>query len=372
MNSVFSFLQPPQPENTADNLAEAATPSAEGSPTAAAVPARVTLAPTSAPNMSQVLQQMLAHLDGFLPTPAGGVPQPSIIVLSLNDAPVGLGNFIGSTPGAPFGQTEVKGGRLDTLIRFILWGENIQQVNDLMLTLQGDLLAARANLWDLGFLTFVATTSTNPQFDATLNAWSRSADYSLLYEYQYVDTDAAQSLIARIPIHADQEILNSPDRENTLVTDEMARWDDLTAPILAARGPTTFSHLSALAFVASTIPTGTVTLIRTHEGATGALQDYPTLTDFLNALADPVVPERHGRVIFANLTDFLAQFSPAGTTLHLGDWNLDTIPDEYQGLDLELSPPIQLHESFDRLEVMYGNGSEPLDQVAVMYLKLKN
>lgn len=368
MNSVFSFLQPTEPDNTPE--ATAALPAETIAPTP--VPAiSAVLPPSAAPDMSQVLKDMLAALEGFLPPAPENLPAPALILLNVNDVPVGLGDFIGSV-ALPLGQTELKGGRLDVVGRFILWGTSLPQVNDLTLTLQAALLAARTQLWNVGFLTFTATVSDNPQFDTTLNAWMRAIDYSWLYEYQYIFTDAAQSLIARIPIHADQEVANSPDRENTLVSDEMARWDELSAPTLLARGPLTFHHLTALAFVAGTLPTGSVTLTRSFEGATDPIQDFPNLSDFLNALAAPTNPVRHARVSFPNLTNFLTQFTPTGNNLTLGDWNLDTLPDEYQGLDLALSPPLHLAESYDRLELTYANGSDPLDQVAVFYLKLKN
>ncbi len=364
MNSLFSFLEPS--ETNEPEPVEETTPSAAASqPTTA-----FTLAPSL--DLPQVLQEMIAHLTGFLPPPIVGVPQPSVIILTLNDAPVGLGNFIGGEPRGPIGLVEVKGGRLDGGVRFMLWGNNMQEVNDAMLVLQADLLAAHQTLLGRGFLKFTAAASSNPQFDAALNAWSRTADYSLLYEYRYEDADAAQSLIARIPIHADSELINSPNRETTTVTDEMARWDDQTAPVLAVRGQATFSRLSVLVFVASALPTGSVTITRTFDGAAGPPAEFPTLAEFLAALADPVAPEHHARVVFATYSDFLAQFSPESAPLHLGDWNLDDIPDEYQGFDLELAPSIRLPKIFDRLEVMYEIGIEPLNQVAVIYLQFRN
>jgi hypothetical protein len=315
--------------------------------------------------MTQVLQDMVDQLANFLPTPVGEIPAASVIVLSLNDAPVGLGNFIGSQPIGPIGFTEIKGGRLEAIVRFDLWGSGSAQVNDAMLLLQGNLLGARASLWDVGFLTFQAATSASPRFDESANAWNRSADYRLLYEYQYEDT-AGEGLISRIPIRVDQELVT----ENMLITGEMARWDDTSALRLSVRGPATFRNLSALAFVASALPGGAVTITRTHDGATDPIQDFPNLDDFLTALADPPTPQRHARVVFASLTDFLAQFTPTGATLNLGDWNLDSLPDQYVSLERALVPPIQLLNRVDRLEVTYADGNVPFDQVAVLYLKL--
>jgi hypothetical protein len=252
----------------------------------------------------------------------------------------------------------------------MLWGANSTVVSDAILTLQAGLLAATQRLSDLGFLKINSLTSTSPGFDSTLNAWGRTADYSLLYEYRYEATDAADSLIARIPVHADQEIVDSPDRETTVIRDEMARWDEISAPVLAGRGPVTLGKLVALVF-APTMPTGQVTLTRTFDGATGQPADHPTLADFLAALADTGAPQRHAKLSFASFTDFLSGFSAAGNPLQMGDWNLDNTTDEYQGFELMLDPPVHLTRVFDRLELTYGNGNEPLGQVAVIYLRFQ-
>jgi len=374
MNSVFSFSQPNEqplgdesPNSGSTGLAETAS-SSEASFVNENTAVETSIAASL--DMAQVLQDMIDQLTGFFPSPISGIPEPSIILLNLDPAPVGLGNSIGTQTTDPIGAKEIKGGRLIALIRFTLWDTDQVQVNESMLLLQSNLLAARENLWDIGFLEFSSKTSSSPQFDGNLNAWNRTADYSLLYEYLYED-DTAQSLIARIPIHADQEVSQSPSRESTLVTDEMTRWDDISAPTLLVRGPTTFRNLAALTFFTDVQPTGPVTIMRSYEGATDPIQEFTTLNEFLAALADPDSPQRHARVTFNNFSDFLAEFTPLGTSLRLGDWDLNTTTDEYSGLNCELVPPIQLQMSVDRLEVMYENGSEPLDQVAVMYLILK-
>jgi hypothetical protein len=72
---------------------------------------------------------------------------------------------------------------------------------------------------------------------------------------------------------------------------------------------------------------------------------------------------------FASFPAFLSQFAEIGDPLQMGDWNLDNILDGYQGFELALSPPVRLPQGSDRLELAYGNGNEPLDQVAVFYLR---
>lgn len=336
-----------------------------------AIPAAAVPAANPGLDPKQVLQQMLDALSALLPGPAPNVPNPTAIVKKLAETPVGLGNFIGEESRPPLGRSLIKGGRFDALVRFIVFGPDIGGVNDGLLTLQSNLLGASSTLREQGFLKLTAEDSSNPEFDPALNAWRRTADYSVLYEYRYESTDGAESLIVRIPIRADRETFRSPDAETTVVTGLLARWDDLSAPRWVLRGPLTLAGLSARVFIPAVTPTGSVTLLRSFDGAAGAAAAFPSLAEFLAALADPLAPARHAQVTFANLTDFLAQFSAQGAPSRLGDWNLDAIPDEYQGHDLPLVPVLSLGGVVDRLEISYGNGSQPLDQVAVVYLRVR-
>ncbi len=328
-------------------------------------------APSPATGLQAVPAQMLAALQPFLPAAISGLPDPSVFIVTLNDAPVGIGSFIGAERRGPLAQVEVKGGRLDALVRFQTWGANATDLNVAVLDLQSRLLASADSLRSAGFLRFNSETSSSPQLDQPANAWNRTVDYRLLYEYRFDASDAAQSLIARIPVHVDQEVVNSPARENTIVTDKMARWDNLGALTLALRGRSAVHAIEALVFVAGTAPSGAVTMLRTFDGAPGPAGDQPSLAAFLAAVAAPVNTQRVARVVFPDLTTFLAQFAPVATPQTLGDWNLDSVLDEYSSYRLAIEPPIILPTSIDRLELTYGNGNEPFNQVAVAYLRLR-
>lgn len=312
--------------------------------------------------MLEDLQELLVHVDGQ--------PDPAVLLISVNEAPVGLGSFLGEETRGPLGRVELKGGRLECVVRFTLWGANAAAANEAVLGLQGGLLGASRRLAGRGFLRFNALTSSQPAFDSALNSWGRTADYGLLYEYRYEATDAAESLIARIPVHADQERPDSPERETMLITDEMARWDELVAPILRARGPVRVARLTALVF-APVLPGGEVVLRRTFDGAAGAPVEHGSLAEFLAALADEGAPQRHALVKLGPFADFLSLLSTAGAPLQMGNWDEDGALDEYRGFELTLDPPVRLEQVFDRLELIYGSGSEPLDKVAVIYLRFK-
>lgn len=363
MSSIFSFGHPAEEEpGAAGALESGAGPALPGGGTGAAAAAAAISSLASAP------AQMLAALETYLPAALPGLPAPSVILLTVNEAPVGLGNFIGLERRGPLAQVEVKGGRLDAVVRFQLWASNLNDVNAAVLDLQGRLLAARDDLWTAGFLRFVSEASEAASLDSTVNSWGRTVDYHALYEYTIDTQDAAQSLIARIPVHADQEVENSLPRETSVVTDELARWDDQGAPGLLRRGPAQVHALQALLFISAATPTSSVTLLRSFESASGPPADHPSLADFLTAVAGPSATARHDQVVLATLQDLLDQMSETGSPQALGDWDLDGTLDAYHTYELAFDPPIVLPTSQDRLEVTYGSAA--FDQVAVMYIRL--
>jgi len=95
-----------------------------------------------------------------------------------------------------------------------------------MQELQDRLLADKDHLWALGILRLTNEQNPLAEHAPSLDAWRKTTDYRVLFEYQYRETEA-ESLIARILID-----INSQYNESTVVTDEMVRWDDLDAPTL--------------------------------------------------------------------------------------------------------------------------------------------
>jgi hypothetical protein len=313
-------------------------------------------------DIPDTLNRMLDELRGFL-EPVNGLPIPEVILVSLNNAPVGLGKFLGEKSHNMLGGTELKGGRFDCVVRFVLWEANILAINDAMLRLQTSLLTATRRLLNRGFLRFNALTSSNPAFDSKLGVWIRTADYSLLYEYRYEATDVAESLIARIPIQSDLEERNSDQRETTIVTNKMVRWDDDAAPVLVVRGPVSIRDLIVIAFIPSNAPDGKVTFTRTFNGATGLPTIYSTLQDFMTAVTDPNAPDRHAQLVFDSLSIFLDAFSEDHAFIkgeeHLGS---EAIP-----ITLKMKPIfksvwnqidrfVDVTGSTQSLQILYGGG----------------
>ena len=309
---------------------------------------------------------MLDVLDNYLPpNPVVNppLPDPNLSLVSVTERSVGLGSRVGTDTRGPFTVSAIKGTRVEAVVRYQLWSDDPANVNVTVQDLVSRLLADREVLRAAGFLRLaLKNTGASEIVAAVNNHWRESVDFELLYEFPYVDADDAQSLIAKIPITINDNLATA-----MTVSDEMARWDNLTAPPLSLRGPLTIGQLAAIAFVPAATPTGKVTITRTFDGAAGPIPIHPDLATFLAAITDAAHPAAEGQVVFASFSDFLKAFKPAGTPIALGDWNQDLVADDYEPLALLIAPSIKLPRVTDRLEISYETPA--FDQVAVVYLR---
>lgn len=335
-----------------------------------ALPAEAASALTinSTPSLIQVANAMLAILDNYLPPSSITLPEANVSVTTMNERSVGLGNHRGTETRGSFPFIALKGIRLDAVVRFQLWAANPNDAETAMTHLTATLMADRDALWTAGILKIALEASPLADWIDSLDAWRKTGEFRVLYEFQYEDTDGAASLITRIPIASDLEVTDSPERETTVVTDEMVRWDNESTPTLAVRGAIRLGRLSVLSFMSGILPIGTITVTRTFDGASGAPTAHLTLADFLSAITHPNTPENHAQFTFASLSDFLAEFTNAGNSMTLGDWDLDGIADNYQARVLNIEPAIRLPRVSDRLEIAYQHVN--FDHVAVVYLRL--
>lgn len=371
MSSFFSFLRPeaePPGEEPPTELTPGEIPKLPA-PEAATAAALTT---NSAPALDQVLTDMLAVLNNYLPAPAPPLPAPNVSVTSLAERPLAIGNHRGTERRGPFAVVALKGGRLDAVVRFQLWGNDPDEVNIAIETLHGRLLAARDELWAAGFLRFAAEATSLAEHMATLEAWYKTTNYKILYEFHYQDTDGAESIITRIPIHSDPEERDSLQRETTVVTDEMVRWDNEEAQPLevtaSVRASVRVTGLAILAYLPPSWTGNQITLARLDRESTDPPTTYLTLAEFHTAVTDPVNPDHHAQVTFASPVDFLAEFAPIGDPLELGDWDEDGRPDEYQPGALVFDPPIRLERGDDLIRLSYQDAA--FDTPAVVYLRV--
>lgn len=318
--------------------------------------------------LARALQAMVDVLDDYTlppimqPPPPPPLPPANVLLASVVERTVGVGSRVGLDLRGPFSVAELKGLRVESLVRFELWAhtpaEVAQAAEDLVARLLGDREALRGS----GFLR-IALKGVNPSENVfSEDAWRQFVEFDTLFEFPYVDTSDAESLIAQIPIH-----INSEHNEDTIVVDEMARWDNETAPTLRVRGPIQVGALTALAFIPGAEPVGSVTITRTFDGASGPPASFPTLADFTTAVAGENPAERHAEVTFASLVEFLAAISTLLEPIVLGDWDLDGVPDEYKSSQFRIDPSIRLTTVNDRLEIAFEHPE--LSEVAVVYLR---
>ena len=368
LSALLSFgRERPEPEPIA--VVAAARPQAlSPAPDAEMIP---TMNATS--KLSAALDDMLKGLNDFLkglPKPAGALPERNVSTVSVTERSLGLGNIRGADKRGAFAATVLKGGRLEAVVRFQLWGNGPEQADEAVEALHKVLLADRDTLLKLkiaGFLRLQAETSASAEHVAALNAWRKTAEYRVLYEYHYEDSDGARGLIARIPVHSDPETRNAPQRETTTVTDETMRWDNEAAPRLVVRGRVTIKSFSALANIPGAVPTGTVILRRTFDGAIGAPVNFLTLDDFFTNVGGSAPTVRHAEVSFASLDKFLAEFKTAGENVTFAGLKDDDPPAEYQARILTPASAIELPQVTDRLELIFQNPA--FDQGAAVYLR---
>ena len=307
---------------------------------------------------------LLAEMRNRLPPPTAGVPEPNVSIATLSERALAVGDWRGNESRGALAGVALKGGRLNAVVRFQLWGNEPTVVDTAINELHGRLLAAKEDLRAVGFLRIEAESAglAEPIATATFNAFRKTTDYRVLYEFHFEDTDGASSLISKIPA-----TINDQFGESMTITDDMIRWDKTATPGLVIRGPFKLGGLTALAFIPGPVPSGTVTLTRTFDTAAGVPVVHPTLASFLTAVAGQTPTERHARVAFPTVSDFLGVFVAAGDPVEMGDLNADGILDKYSPKTLSLNGGVHLITAADRFEITFQN--PVFDQLAVLYVR---
>jgi hypothetical protein len=332
---------------------------------------------TTAPSPDKVLSDLLALLEAYLPQHVSPLPAPSISITNLTERPLAIGNWRGVTNRRQLAEAALKGGRLDAEVCIQLWASNPGETDTIANELHKRFFAARNELWKAGLLRLIAKDSSVPERTRmggifSGRAWRKTSDYKVLYEFHYEETEGAESILVRIPIHSDFEHYNSVIRETTVVTDEIARWDDEGALTLEVSGSSaTFARvagLTILAYLISGWSGNQVTLARLRRGLTEDPTTYPDLTDFHEAVTRKTDPDRHAQVKFDSIAEFLEAFSLVGDPIALGDWDQDGARDLYQPGSLGFDPPIVLESGDDLMRLSYQNAA--FDAKAVVYLRV--
>jgi hypothetical protein len=316
-----------------------------------------------APPLNEILSKMLGDLESKVPS---HLPPYRARLLSMRERPVGLANWRGvEVFGSPVPVT-LKGGRLDAGVLFEVSGDQADDAEAAALALHSSLLGARDVLRSAGFLRIDSLDFSLPEENETTHVWRKTVSYRVLYEYQYRDVDDTASFITRIPLHADPEEEGSPDRETSVITGRVVRWQREEAPMgipppptLVVRGPGVVRRLTVLSLLPD-LPGPTVEVLRTFEGASGP----PLVAALLQDLAGAT----HIHKTYASLAAFLDEFVPAvpTDTVELADLNGD--PAAYGIRTFTFTPELSLPRPIDRLEISTSAGAWGVSD-AVLYLR---
>lgn len=307
---------------------------------------------------TRAVDDMVALLSGFLPLINNPPPQSTLAVLQADERPVGVGNWQGHVERGGLAVLGVRGGRVEARIRFDVRGGTPAAAAQRALALQSALREARRAGTLPGIHRFLVLEPDGGDAPRLLaeNDWLQSLTYRALYEYRYEDVEEAGSVIVRVPVE-----LRGEHHEDDAVTRDVTRWDREAAPPMRARGPRQVGDLGVLVNPGAGLPAGTVTLLRTHDGATGpAAAPVPdTLEGFGAALA---AGERHVQLVFASLGDFLAELVSAGDDVTLA--GLDGSAAGYQARRAGPDLRAVLREAWlrgpgERFEVVYHNPALP-------------
>jgi hypothetical protein len=203
------------------------------------------------PPITQAISGMLnalrdaAELTG-LPVPPPPLPPATVSMVRVSEQIVGLGSRLGNETRGTFPVVALRGVRLDAVVRFQLWANALGIVETAIDELHGKLLSAKPFLQANGFLRLIVDDTPMAEYISPLDAWRKTTNYRVLYEFPYEEADGAESLIARILIN-----LNGEHGESTVVTDEITRWDDQDAPALEVRRSTDLLlHIHTLVILA--------------------------------------------------------------------------------------------------------------------------
>ncbi|MEZ5401856.1 MAG: hypothetical protein R2729_19435 [Bryobacteraceae bacterium] len=317
--------------------------------------------PKAAPVMlNDAITAMLDRLNTYLPAaPAAPAPAPSVSLVRVEEKPVGLGNQSGEDRTRFFPITK-KGLRLSATTRFQIWGAQPAPVEQQVAAISQQLLADREELVTRGFLELKLRDVTLVDHVSAVSSWRQTAEFDLLFEHEFEDSDLAGGLIVRIPIELREQF------GGMIVSGDLAIWNSDGAPALsAARRRGTITGLASLELLPSAPPAGSVTVTRTFDGAVGAPVAFPDLANFAAAITGPA-PSRHAQVVFASLGAFLGDIGATGAPAIFVDETDAERP--FPSRSILFSSPLQMQSPSDRFEIDFGGAALGAGQI--VYLRV--
>jgi hypothetical protein len=303
-------------------------------------------------DLQPYVNEMLALLSPYLPANFPGMPPNSLSLTELRHRSLGLGGRRGIFTLGGMDAGELRGGWLEGVVRFDLWANDLGALNNQVAVLQSQLLADSPALRQSRLLQ-LRHAGTAEHLSDDLATLRKSLDYSVLYEYHYMDTDGAAGLIARVPIHSDVDAIPGSE-ETTEVTDWMVLWSEHEAPVLevslAHHDQVTLRRLLIAAYLPGADPPGTVTQeVRLNGGTVST--DFDSLSTFLNNFQLQTEP----------LTLVYPPFPlEPGETQELHP---------YQVGELRFATPITLKGGSDLFRIRFSTRSFPPGDLSQIYLR---
>jgi hypothetical protein len=314
---------------------------------------------------------VVAHLSPFVPPPGGGVPANSVHVTAATGRPLALGGRRGSEYRIGFPVSALKGAHLEADVRFLVWASSPNDVDNLLEGVHSDLLAAHDLLRALGFLKIEAEGASLAERVEEESAWRGHTEFKVLYEHHFQDSDDAESFLVQIPIRSDLEEENSPEGTTETVIDEMRRWDDEGAAALVVRGgqPSSgrLTGLTSFDFRPGGFVGDAVVVERLIANSAVAPTVFASFDDFVDAVTDPLSPERHATFTFASLNAFLTALGPPGDPFFLGDWDEDAVLDQFIPRRRTFDFPLLLPSARDLFSLRYQAAALP--SPGIVYLR---
>src|SRR5438094_1750940 len=93
------------------------------------------------PALDRAVTSLVDLMNAYLPSPGQNLPIPTVGVAFARARPVGLGNYRGNDFIGSMGLSELKGIRVDALVRFELWSTDPGQAATSTTALNAKLLA---------------------------------------------------------------------------------------------------------------------------------------------------------------------------------------------------------------------------------------
>jgi len=340
---AISPSHPPMPERDALPFPKTASSTA---PHVDFTAVAMTAAVNSAVTPQAGLQNMLNGLTGFLPAPGNGLPNSAVSVVSVVERTLGIGNRRGYKQRGPLMVAELRGGRLEAVVRFQMWGSQSGDAENAGTTLQQALLNARDDLWEKGFLRVTIQGGPLAELQDNPAAWRKTLDCLILYEYIFTDDEAARGLITRISAdlgeHNSVDTNGQPTQPMVITLSEFGLWNDQSAPEITLTRRGTVNGIYALVSLPTTWTGSGLTLSSTIGG-------QPWSKSYIS------------------VAEFISKFTPDGDVVML-----DGKP--FQGLNLDFSlpdfpTPVLLGGGGDIFRISHS--SQQLDNInAALYLKL--